>query len=83
MRSIHLILVIVEKNIEEFGAAPVALLKNLGFFERPSLVAHGVHVNEADIEILAARDVKVSHNIISNLKLGSGFSPVSKMLKKV
>lgn len=72
----------VEKNIEEFGATPVAHLDKLGFFDRQSLVAHAVHVNEGDLEILASKDVKVSHNIISNLKLGSGISPVSKMLEK-
>ncbi|WP_226646685.1 amidohydrolase family protein [Mesobacillus subterraneus] len=72
----------VEKNIEEYGATPVRHLEKLGFFDPPSLVAHAVHVNEEDIQILAEKDVKVSHNIISNLKLGSGIAPVSKMLEK-
>ena len=72
----------VEKNIEEYGATPVRHLEKLGFFERPSLVAHAVHVNDEDIQILAEKDVKVSHNVISNLKLGSGIAPVGKMLAK-
>jgi 5-methylthioadenosine/S-adenosylhomocysteine deaminase len=72
----------VEKNIEDYGATPVRHLDNLGFFDRPSLVAHAVHINDEDIEILAKKDVKVSHNIISNLKLGSGIAPVGKMLEK-
>jgi 5-methylthioadenosine/S-adenosylhomocysteine deaminase len=72
----------VDKNIEEYGVTPVVHLDKLGFFDRKSLVAHAVHVNETDLEILSSKDVKVSHNIISNLKLGSGISPVSKMLEK-
>ncbi|MGV2938128.1 amidohydrolase family protein [Mesobacillus sp. LC4] len=72
----------VDKNIEEYGATPVRHLEKLGFFDLPSLVAHAVHVNDEDIQILAEKDVKVSHNIISNLKLGSGIAPVSKMLEK-
>lgn len=72
----------VDKNIEEFGETPVSHLDKLGFFDRPSFVAHAVHVNEADFDILASKDVKVTHNIISNLKLGSGISPVSKMIEK-
>jgi len=72
----------VDKNIEEYGVTPVMHLDKLGFFDRRSLVAHAVHVNEADLDILSSKDVKVSHNIISNLKLGSGISPVSKMLEK-
>jgi len=39
-------------------------------------------VNDEDIQILAEKDVKVSHNVISNLKLGSGIAPVGKMLAK-
>ena len=42
----------VEKNIEDFGATPVVHLDKLGFFDRPSLVAHAVHVSDDDIEIL-------------------------------
>jgi 5-methylthioadenosine/S-adenosylhomocysteine deaminase len=72
----------VEMNVKDYGATPVEHLDKLGFFDRPALVAHAVHVNENDLEILAAKDVKVSHNIISNLKLGSGISPVGKMLEK-
>jgi 5-methylthioadenosine/S-adenosylhomocysteine deaminase len=72
----------VEKNIEEFGATPVVHLDSLGFFDRPSLVAHAVHLSDEDIEILAKKDVKVSHNVISNLKLGSGIAPVGKLLEK-
>jgi 5-methylthioadenosine/S-adenosylhomocysteine deaminase len=70
----------VDKNIEDFGATPVAHLDSLGFFDRPALVAHAVHLSDADIEILARKNVSVSHNIISNLKLGSGIAPVGKML---
>ena len=72
----------VEKNIEDYGATPVRHLEKLGFFDRPALVAHGVHVNDEDIQILAEKNVKVSHNVISNLKLGSGIAPVGKMLAK-
>ncbi|CAM3933016.1 amidohydrolase family protein [Mesobacillus thioparans] len=72
----------VEKNIEEYGATPVRHLDKLGFFDRPALVAHAVHVNDEDIDILAEKSVKVSHNIVSNLKLGSGIAPVAKMLAK-
>ncbi|RSD24119.1 amidohydrolase family protein [Mesobacillus subterraneus] len=72
----------VDQNIEEFGVTPVAHLDKLGFFDRPSLVAHAVHVDGEDIEILARKDVKVSHNIISNLKLGSGIAPIGNMLAK-
>lgn len=72
----------VELNVKEYGERPVKYLENIGVFERPTLVAHAVHINDEEIEILAKNDVKVSHNIISNLKLGSGIAPLSKLMEK-
>jgi 5-methylthioadenosine/S-adenosylhomocysteine deaminase len=46
------------------------------------IAAHCVALTNRDIVIIKERDVKVSHNPISNLKLASGISPVPKMLKK-
>lgn len=72
----------VEQNVVDYGCRPVKHLENLGVFDRPTLVAHAVHLNDDEIDILARNDVKVSHNIVSNLKLGSGIAPVKKMLEK-
>jgi 5-methylthioadenosine/S-adenosylhomocysteine deaminase len=50
-------------------------------FTRPSIIAHGVHLNDEEIEILARHDVGVSHNPGSNLKLASGVARVTDLLK--
>lgn len=68
--------------VREHKNTPPRYLCDLGFFDVPILAAHCVHVDEADIEILKAYDVKVAHNPVSNLKLGSGIAPVPQMLKK-
>ncbi|OIJ07671.1 N-ethylammeline chlorohydrolase [Anaerobacillus arseniciselenatis] len=72
----------VELNVKEYGQRPVAHLEKLGVFDCPALVAHGVHVSDEELDILAKHDVRVSHNVISNLKLASGVAPVQKMLEK-
>lgn len=72
----------VEQNVQDYGKRPVAHLDQLGVFHRPALVAHAVHVTEDEIQLLAERGVKVSHNPGSNLKLASGIAPVLAMLKK-
>lgn len=72
----------VELNVQQYGLRPVEHLRRLGFFDIPSLVAHSVHVNDEEIDILADYGVKIAHNPGSNLKLGSGIAPVSVMLKK-
>jgi 5-methylthioadenosine/S-adenosylhomocysteine deaminase len=45
------------------------------------IAAHVVWPTEREIEILARNGVSVSHCPESNMKLASGISPVSKMLK--
>lgn len=72
----------VQQNVDEYGKRPVAHLLELGVFDRPTLVAHAVHVNDGEIDILKQNDVKVSHNPTSNLKLGSGIAPIAAMLEK-
>lgn len=64
-----------------YGSSPVVHLDRLGLFERQVLAAHCVHVNCADIEILAAKQVGVAHNPESNMKLASGIAPVQQMLE--
>lgn len=65
-----------------YHKTPVEHLRDLGVFKNSTLIAHAVHVNDNDIEILLEHGVKVSHNPSSNLKLGSGVAPITKMLSK-
>ncbi|KRE98165.1 N-ethylammeline chlorohydrolase [Paenibacillus sp. Soil766] len=71
----------VEGNVEQYGARPVAHLEKLGVFTRPTLVAHGVHLNDEEIAILKQYDVRVSHNPGSNLKLASGVARLPELLR--
>lgn len=71
----------VEQNAADYGLRPVAHLEKLGMFTRPAIVAHGVHLNDEEIEILARYNVGVSHNPGSNLKLASGVARVPELLR--
>ncbi|NMO98008.1 amidohydrolase [Paenibacillus lemnae] len=71
----------VEQNVKDYGVRPVEHLRKLGVFSRPCLVAHGVHLNDEEIQILADHGVAVSHNPGSNLKLASGIARVPELLK--
>ncbi|MDN4593247.1 amidohydrolase [Polycladomyces subterraneus] len=70
----------VQQNVDQYGVRPVEHLDKLGVFDLPCLVAHAVHLTDDEIALLAEKDVKVSHNPGSNLKLGSGIAPIPKML---
>lgn len=72
----------VEEAYARYGKSPVAVLEEAGLFQLPVLAAHCVHVSQEDIGILARRDVRVSHNPASNLKLGSGIAPVPHLLSQ-
>ena len=50
-------------------------------FKRPTVIAHGVVLNEDERAFLAENDVRVAHNPNSNLKLGSGIANVKAMLE--
>ena len=60
---------------------PAGYLDSLGFWGPKTLAAHGVWVTEEDIQILKRRQVGVSHNPESNMKLASGIAPVTKYLE--
>jgi 5-methylthioadenosine/S-adenosylhomocysteine deaminase len=61
-------------------ATPTGYLESIGFFGPRTVAAHGVWVTDEDIQILKRRNVGVSHNPESNMKLASGIAPVTKYL---
>lgn len=66
----------VEQNLTNYGTTPILHADKAGLFSVPTLVAHVVHPTEEEIQLLAARGAGVSHNPVSNLKLGSGIAPL-------
>lgn len=62
-----------------YGATPLAHLDRIGFLRDNVTCAHGVWVSDADVDLLAARGVKVAHNPSSNLRLRSGIAPVLRL----
>jgi 5-methylthioadenosine/S-adenosylhomocysteine deaminase len=46
------------------------------------LAVHGVWLNEDELQRLAERDVSLSHNPESNMKLGAGIAPVTEMIEE-
>ncbi|MHA1615919.1 MAG: amidohydrolase [Candidatus Njordarchaeales archaeon] len=64
------------------GKTPVEYLDSISFLDSNVLMAHAVWVTDNDIKILSRRGVTVIHNPTSNLKLGSGIAPITKMLEE-
>ena len=70
----------VDECIARYGKSPVAWFEELGTLDSPTAAAHCVAVSDEDIAILKRHGVNVIHNPTSNLKLGSGFAPVRKLM---
>ncbi len=66
---------------KRYGKTPVEYLDSTGILNSRLSAAHCVWLTDNDIEILLKRGVGVSHCVESNLKLASGFAPVTKMIK--
>ena len=69
----------VDPIIEEHGMRPLEYADEWGWLASGDWLAHCVHVDETEIELLAERDVGVAHCPASNMKLASGAAPISAM----
>ncbi len=66
---------------DTFGMTSIEMYESIGFLDGPTIAAHVVWPTEAEIPILAERNVGVIHNPTSNMKIASGVSPVTEMLR--
>lgn len=71
-----------EDCVKSYGMTPTQYLDSLGYFDVDGIkiAAHCVHMTDEDIEILKNKNVSVSANISSNLKLASGIPPIPKLI---
>ena len=71
----------VENMRNENNMPVVPYVKKQGLFEAKVIAAHCVHVDIGEIRTLKNHGAGVAHNPSSNLKLASGFAPITKMLE--
>lgn len=65
---------------ERYGRRVIAHLADLDLLGPDVMLAHCVHLDAAEIGLLAVSGTHVVHNPLSNLKLASGFAPVPSLL---
>ena len=72
----------VSDVLKAHGKRPFEYLDDIGFLGKEVTAAHAVWLSDSEIDIIKQRDVKISHNPSSNMKLSSGVSPVAELLRK-
>jgi 5-methylthioadenosine/S-adenosylhomocysteine deaminase len=70
----------VDPIVSERGERPLEYARDLGLLGGEDFFAHGVHLDEAEIDLLAETGTGVVHCPASNMKLASGMAPVQKLL---
>ncbi|WP_226482072.1 amidohydrolase [Natrinema amylolyticum] len=65
--------------VDEHGVRPLEYAADRGLLEPEDFVAHGVHVDETEIDLLAEAGTGVIHCPASNMKLASGMAPIERM----
>ena len=70
-----------DKCVEKYGKTPAKWFYDLGTFDSPTAAAHCVFVTEEDMALMLEKGCSPIHNPTSNMKLGSGFAPIQRMLE--
>jgi len=69
------------KHLSEHLCSPIENLDRIGLINERLIAVHMTSLEDKDIPILANKGANVVHCPSSNLKLASGFCPVSKLLR--
>lgn len=71
----------VDNMRREQGMPVIPYVKKQSLLEAKVIAAHCVHIDPGEMRTLLHAGAGVSHNPSSNLKLASGFAPVTRMLE--
>lgn len=63
-----------------YGKPVVEYLHDIGFLTSRVTLNHAIWLTDREIELLGEHHCSITHNPLSNLKLGSGICPVRKLL---
>src|SRR5207237_8170136 len=67
--------------VERFGRRPLELMDDLGWCGDDVWYAHGIHLNDAEVDRLAASGSGVAHCPSSNMRLAAGMCRVSVLVR--
>jgi 5-methylthioadenosine/S-adenosylhomocysteine deaminase len=72
----------VAQGIARDGVRPFERLRRLGVVGPRLIAVHSVHLDEAELDVMAREGVSVAHCPSSNLKLASGIAPLAAMRRR-
>jgi len=72
----------LQHNMVRYGKRTVERLRDVGLLAPDVVLAHCVHVNGSELDIVAVSGAKVAHNPMSNMLNAVGTAPVRDMLRR-
>ncbi len=69
-------------SLDKYGVRVAERLNQKGILGPQTLVAHGIHIDDAEMEILQASGAKISHQPRSNMNNAVGVAEVEAMLDR-
>jgi 5-methylthioadenosine/S-adenosylhomocysteine deaminase len=69
----------IEQGVAQHGVRPFERLRRLGLVGPRLIAVHSIHLEGAELDLMAREGVSVAHCPSSNLKLASGIAPVAAM----
>jgi len=69
----------IAQGVAQHGVRPMERLRRLGLVGPRLIAAHAVHLEPAEMDLMALEGVTVAHCPSSNLKLASGIAPVAAL----
>ncbi|HKP87801.1 MAG TPA: putative aminohydrolase SsnA [Blastocatellia bacterium] len=73
----------VEDARAKYGVGPVERFANFGALNGRTILAHGIHLGDRDIEIAGERGARFAHNPRSNMNNQVGYAPVARFGERV
>ncbi len=67
---------------EKFGKTPLQYLQDIDILDDRTLAVHCIWLQDYEMEMLKASNVRVSHNPESNMKLAAGCAPIPVLIEK-
>jgi 5-methylthioadenosine/S-adenosylhomocysteine deaminase len=68
----------VDESVRQYGARPIEVFRDRGILDGRAVIAHGVWLDDAEIEICRSTGTAITHCPCSNMKLASGPAPIGR-----
>lgn len=72
----------VAQSLKRHGRSPVAHLEACGLLDGTAILAHGLYLSDADVDLVAARDVTIVRCPITYMKLAMGNTPAGRLMDR-